>query len=121
MPSYSGVWTLPAQYQARGSTNWPMGPGAPTSVTATAGEASATVTFVAPTFTGIPPGITGYLATSSPGGITATGASSPLSVTGLTNGTAYTPLVDEPQPASVYRPTVKLPKLVAFPVDAMVT
>jgi hypothetical protein len=90
MPSYSGVWTLPAQYQAIGSTNWPMGPGAPTSVTASAGDASASVTFVAPTFTGIPPGITGYLATSSPGGLTATGASSPLSVTGLSNGTAYT-------------------------------
>ena len=90
MPSYSGVWTLPAQYQAIGSTNWPMGPGAPTSVTAAAGDTTATVSFVAPTFTGIPPGITGYLATSSPGGITATGASSPLSVTGLSNGTAYT-------------------------------
>jgi len=90
MPSYSGVWTLPAQYQAKGSTNWPMGPGAPTSVSATAGDASATVTFVAPAFTGIPAGITGYLATSSPGGFTATGASSPLTVTGLTNGTSYT-------------------------------
>ena len=65
-------------------------PGAPTSVTATAGDGSATVTFTAPAFTGIPPGITGYLATSSPGGFTATGASSPLTITGLTNGTSYT-------------------------------
>lgn len=24
MPSYSGVWTLPAQYQARGLNNWPL-------------------------------------------------------------------------------------------------
>jgi len=90
MPSYSGVWTLPAQYQARGSTNWPMGPGAPTSVTASAGDTTASVSFTAPTFAGIPEGITGYLATSIPGGLTATGASSPLSVSGLTNGTAYT-------------------------------
>jgi hypothetical protein len=90
MPSYSGVWTLTAQYQAIGGQNWPMGPGAPTSVSATAGDTQATITFTAPTFTGVPPGITGYLATSSPGGITATGASSPLTVTGLTNGTAYT-------------------------------
>jgi hypothetical protein len=67
-----------------------MGPGAPTSVSAEAGNASATVSFTAPTFTGVPPGITGYLVTSSPGGVTATGAASPITVTGLTNGTAYT-------------------------------
>jgi len=90
MPSYSGVWTLTAQYQAIGGQNWPMAPGAPTSVSATAGDASVTVTFVAPTFTGIPPGITGFLATSTPDGLTVTGASSPLTVTGLTNGTPYT-------------------------------
>ena len=90
MPSYSGVWTLAAQYQAIGGQNWPMAPGAPTSVSATAGDAQATVTFVAPTFVGIPPPITGYLATSTPGSFTATGASSPLTVTGLSNGTAYT-------------------------------
>ena len=90
MPSYSGVWTLTAQYQAIGGQNWPMAPGAPTSVSATAGDTQATVTFVAPTFTGIPPGVTGYLATSTPGSLTATGASSPLTVTGLSNGTAYT-------------------------------
>ena len=90
MPSYSGVWTLTAQYQAIGGQNWPMAPGAPTSVSATAGNAQATVTFVAPTFTGVPPGVTGYLATSTPGSLTATGASSPLTVTGLSNGTSYT-------------------------------
>jgi hypothetical protein len=90
MPSYSGVWTLTAQFQAIGSQLWPMGPGAPTSVSATAGDQQATVTFTAPTFTGVPPGITGYLVTSSPGGITATGSASPITVTGLTNGTAYT-------------------------------
>jgi hypothetical protein len=90
MPSYSGVWTLTAQYQAIGGQNWPMAPGAPTSVSATGGDASATVSFTAPTFVGIPPPITGYLATSTPGGLTATGASSPLTVTGLSNGTAYT-------------------------------
>jgi hypothetical protein len=90
MPSYSGVWTLTAQYQAIGGQNWPMAPGAPTSVSATGGDSSATVTFVAPSFEGIPPPITGYLATSTPGGFTATGASSPLTITGLTNGTPYT-------------------------------
>ena len=34
--------------------------------------------------------VTGYTVTSSPGGFTATGAASPLVVTGLSNGTAYT-------------------------------
>ena len=90
MPSYSGVWTLPAQMQAKANLQWPQAPGAPTSVTAAAGDTQATVSFVAPTFAGIPAGITGYLATSSPGGLTASGASSPLTVTGLSNGTSYT-------------------------------
>jgi uncharacterized protein (TIGR02145 family) len=64
-------------------------PGPPTSVTASAGIASASVAFVAPTNNG-GSAITGYTVTSSPGGITATGATSPINVTGLTNGTAYT-------------------------------
>jgi uncharacterized protein (TIGR02145 family) len=64
-------------------------PGPPTSVTASAGNASASVAFVAPTNNG-GNAITGYTVTSSPGGFTATGATSPINVTGLTNGTAYT-------------------------------
>lgn len=64
-------------------------PGAPTIGTATAGNAQATVSFTAPGSTGGGP-ITGYRATSTPGGITATGAASPITVTGLTNGQAYT-------------------------------
>jgi uncharacterized protein (TIGR02145 family) len=64
-------------------------PGPPTSVVATAGNASASVAFVAPTNNG-GSAITGYTVTSSPGGITATGATSPINLTGLTNGTAYT-------------------------------
>lgn len=62
-------------------------PNAPTIGTATAGDASATVTF---TPAGSGPAATSYTATSSPGSHTATGGSSPLTVTGLTNGTAYT-------------------------------
>jgi uncharacterized protein (TIGR02145 family) len=64
-------------------------PGPPTSVTASAGNASSSVAFVAPTNNG-GSAITGYTVTSSPGGITATGPTSPINVTGLTNGTAYT-------------------------------
>lgn len=64
-------------------------PGAPTGVTATAGNASASVSFSAPSSNG-GASITGYTVTSSPGGITATGSAGPINVTGLTNGTAYT-------------------------------
>jgi len=64
-------------------------PGAPTIGTATAGNAQATVTFTPPASNGGSP-ITSYTVTSSPGGITKTGAASPITVTGLTNGTAYT-------------------------------
>ena len=63
-------------------------PGVPTSVSATAGDAQAVVSFTAPAYTG--KGTVSYTATSSPGGLTASGASSPLTVTGLTNGTTYT-------------------------------
>ena len=64
-------------------------PGAPTGVVATAGNASASVAFTAPASNGGSV-ITGYTVTSSPGAISATGATSPINVTGLTNGTAYT-------------------------------
>ncbi|SIO39188.1 Putative Ig domain-containing protein [Bradyrhizobium erythrophlei] len=64
-------------------------PGAPTIGTATAGNAQARVSFTAPASDG-GAAITGYTVTSSPGGATATGSSSPITVTGLSNGTAYT-------------------------------
>jgi uncharacterized protein (TIGR02145 family) len=64
-------------------------PGAPTIGTATAGNAQASVTFTAPVSDGSS-AITGYTVTSSPGGLTAPGSASPITITGLTNGTAYT-------------------------------
>jgi uncharacterized protein (TIGR02145 family) len=64
-------------------------PGAPTGVVATAGNTSVSVAFVAPASNGGSV-ITGYTVTSNPEGRTATGPSSPLTVTGLTNGTSYT-------------------------------
>ena len=68
-------------------------PGAPTIGTATVASAtSATVTYTAPTSAGGSP-ITLYTATSSPDGITGTLAqagSGTITVTGLTNNTAYT-------------------------------
>ena len=64
-------------------------PGAPTSASAVAGDAQATVSFTAPASDGGSV-ITGYRVTSSPGGVVATGAGSPITVTGLNNGTSYT-------------------------------
>jgi uncharacterized protein (TIGR02145 family) len=61
----------------------------PTSPVATAGNAQASVAFTAPTSNG-GSAITGYTVTSSPGGFTASGASSPIIVTGLTNEASYT-------------------------------
>ena len=91
MPSYSGVWSLSQQFQARGQGLWPALPGAPTIGAATlVTTTSATVAFTAPACTGVPAGITGYQAISTPGCITATGASSPVTVSGLAAGTAYT-------------------------------
>lgn len=64
-------------------------PGAPTIGTASAGNGQATVTFAAPADNG-GNSITYYTVTSSPGSITASDSASPITVTGLTNGTAYT-------------------------------
>ena len=89
MPNYQGVWSLSAHLQAIGDTNWLMPPGVPTGVSATAGDAQATVSFTAPTFAGVPGTITGFKVTSS-AGETATGSSSPITVTSLSNGTSYT-------------------------------
>jgi hypothetical protein len=64
-------------------------PGAPTNVVATPGNRSAVITFDAPASTGGTP-ILSYTVTASPGGLTVTGSSSPIIVTGLTNNTSYT-------------------------------
>ena len=93
MAKYSGIFTPTQQMQATAAGNWTASPGAPTSVSATAGNTQATVTFTAPTNTGNPAGISSYLATSTPGSITGTASASPITVTGLTNGTAYTFIV----------------------------
>lgn len=64
-------------------------PDAPTIGTATEGGSSASVTFTPPLDDGGSP-ITGYTVTSTPGSLTGTGAASPITVSGLTPGTAYT-------------------------------
>jgi len=64
-------------------------PDPPTAVSASAGNTEATVSFTAPANNG-GADITGYTVTSTPGSFTGTGATSPITVTGLTNGTSYT-------------------------------
>ena len=79
--------TVTASFSATPSGPSATVPYAPTDVTATAGNGHATVSFKLPANGGST--ITGYTVTSSPGGITASGAGSPITVNGLTNGTAY--------------------------------
>ena len=64
-------------------------PGAPTITGVTVGDGQATVTFTPPASNGGAT-ITKYTVTANPGGITQDCAGSPCTVTGLTNGTAYT-------------------------------
>jgi probable HAF family extracellular repeat protein len=71
------LWTVPAP------------PSPPRGVTATSGDGQANVAFVPPTFPGGAP-IIHYDATASPGGPSASGTSSPITVDGLENGTAHT-------------------------------
>ena len=63
-------------------------PGAPSGAVATVGNASASVAFTVPNDGGS--AITGYTVTSNPLTPPVTGTTSPINVTGLTNGTAYT-------------------------------
>ena len=64
-------------------------PGAPTGLVATGGDEQVSIAFTAPIDNG-GSAITGYTVTMSPGGQTATGTTSPIKVSGLTNGTSYT-------------------------------
>ncbi|HET6434786.1 MAG TPA: putative Ig domain-containing protein, partial [Xanthomonadaceae bacterium] len=80
---------LPAPTVSQSFAVTPVAPGAPVIATATAGNGQATVSFGAPASSGGAT-ITSYTVTSSPGGLTATGAAGPITVAGLNNGTAYT-------------------------------
>ena len=93
-PTNSGSLTNPALL------NYATPPGAPGIGTATAGAGSASVAFFPPEING-GAAITLYTATCNPGGITGTGASSPVTVSGLTSGTAYTCTVTATNSAGV--------------------
>ena len=79
MPRYNGGFI---------GTDGPDAPDPPTGVTASSGDTQLSVSFTAPTDTGTS-AITGFVATTNDG-IGATGTSSPITITGLTNGTSYT-------------------------------
>ncbi|WP_409345211.1 Ig-like domain-containing protein [Paenibacillus sp. MBLB4367] len=64
-------------------------PGMPANVTAVAGDGQAIVTFTAPIDNG-GSAITEYEVTASPGNVVMIGGASPITLTGLTNGTSYT-------------------------------
>lgn len=64
-------------------------PDAPTIGTATAGSGEVSVAFTAPANVGGKP-ISSYAMRVTPGGFSGTGSASPITVSGLTNGTAYT-------------------------------
>mgnify|MGYP002629899091 CR=1 FL=1 len=64
-------------------------PSAPNVISVMAGDRQAVVVFGAPASDGGAP-ITSYTVVASPGGSRASGAGSPISVSGLANGTAYT-------------------------------
>jgi len=64
-------------------------PGAPTEVVAVPGSGNANIFFNPPTFTG-GASVTSYVATSDPGGITNNNSTSPILISGLSDGTPYT-------------------------------
>jgi len=86
-PDGSSVWVT--NYGGTTVSRIIFPPQSPSNVTATPGDANATISWSAPTTTGGSP-ITGYSATASPGGksCTTTTATS-CTITGLTNGTTY--------------------------------
>jgi hypothetical protein len=89
--SSSTTWLLATLVFRVGAPPAPTVPGAPTNVTATPADASATVTWTAPGTGGSPITsytVTPYIGTTAQPTTTVTGTTA--SITGLTNGTAYT-------------------------------
>jgi cellulose 1,4-beta-cellobiosidase len=89
----SGIFAVREAQQMRTSAQWPRGPAAPTGLTATAGNTQLSLSWTAPTTTHGT--ITNYLVEYTASGGSAayvlTGSTSTsYTLTGLTNGTAYT-------------------------------
>ncbi len=84
----NGVGTGLPSDASNSVTPAPTAPDAPANARAAGGDSQARITFDIPAENGSP--ITGYTVTSNPGGATATGSASPITITGLSNGTRYT-------------------------------
>lgn len=95
-------------------------PGAPQITAATSGEGQVTISFTPPTETG-GTSITGYTVTSNPGGVTATGTASPITVSGLTNGETYTFTVTAKNSAGTGAPSAASVAVVVGHVQPVVT
>ena len=90
--SASGFWSLTEAVLYNANSLWPKAlaiPDAPTITSAVGGMNAGTVSFNAPVDNG-GLNVTSYTVVANPGNISASGASSPITVTGLTNGTSYT-------------------------------
>ncbi len=94
-------------------------PGAPTIGAVTAGNASASVTFTAPASSG-GAAITGYTASCAGGGtaISGAGSASPITVTGLTNGTTYSCAVTASNSAGTSVPSAAITVTPISPITA---
>jgi hypothetical protein len=116
-----GAGDTPTLNQTLVLTGSPLLAGAPTNVKAVAGDASATVSFMRPSVHGVS-AISGYTVTATDttaagnGGETATGASSPVHVTGLTNGDSYTFTVTATNSAGIGPPSAASNAVVPYPL-----
>lgn len=87
----SGMWGVKAHLQTLFSNSWPKAltvPNKPVISSVSVGNASASIAFSIDDTGGS--AITNYTVTSSPGNISVSGLSSPITVSGLTNGISYT-------------------------------
>jgi hypothetical protein len=89
-------------------------PGAPTIGSATAGPGQASVTFTAPQTNG-GAAITSYTVSANPGGASAVGASSPITVTGLNAGTPYSFTVSATNSAGTGAPSAASNAVIPLP------
>jgi hypothetical protein len=116
----NGAWSLNNQIQQKQAGLWAKGltiTNAPTNVSAVGLDTLANVSFTGPSDNGGSSSIT-YTVISSPGNITATGVSSPIQITGLTNGTSYTFTVTSTNASGTSSPSS--PSSSVIPVSAPV-